>query len=114
VGVAGGAPLYVLATDPERNAVIVGPREALSTTGLSLDPVRIHGEVGRGPLEVRVRYRGRPLRGRASAAGSGLRVDLIDAADAVAPGQTAALYRDGRLVAAGTIASSQTAERELH
>jgi tRNA-specific 2-thiouridylase len=111
VGVAGSEPLYVLATDPARNAVTVGPREALATGGISLRPARVHGELGAEPLEVRVRYRGRPLRGRASAEGAGLRVDLIDPADGVAPGQTAALYRDGRLVAAGTIASPHTAER---
>jgi tRNA U34 2-thiouridine synthase MnmA/TrmU len=34
-------------------------------------------------------------------------VELDDPADGVAPGQTAALYRDGRLVAAGTIAAAE-------
>jgi tRNA-specific 2-thiouridylase len=111
VGVAGAEPLYVLATDPDRNAVTVGPREALATRGIGLRPAQVHGEVGDEPIEVRVRYRGRPLRGRASADGAGLRVDLIDPADGVAPGQTAALYRDGRLIAAGTIASPHTADR---
>lgn len=104
LGVAAPEPLYVLSTDPARNAVVVGPREALATRELALDGVRVHGELGDDALEVRVRYRGRPLRGRAVADGSRLRVELIDPADGVAPGQTAALYRDGRLVAAGTIA----------
>lgn len=103
IGVAGAAPLYVLATDPDRNAVVVGPREALATHGLELSPARVAGELGDGPLEVRVRHRGRALRGRAAASADGLRVMLDDPADGVAPGQTAALYRDGRLVAAGTI-----------
>ena len=103
IGVAGEAPLYVLATDAGRNAVVVGPREALATHGLALEAPRTAGEVGEGPLDVRVRYRGRPLRGRAVATAAGLRVDLDEPADGVAPGQTAALYRDDRLVAAGTI-----------
>jgi tRNA-uridine 2-sulfurtransferase len=103
IGVAGAEPLYVLATDAARNAVMVGPRELLATHEVALDPARVHGEVGDGPVEVRVRYRGRPLAGRASAAGEGLRVRLDEPADGVAPGQTAALYRDGRLLAAGTI-----------
>ena len=81
----------------------MGPREALATHGLALEAPRIAGEVGEGPLDVRVRYRGRPLRGRAVATAGGLRVDLDEPADGVAPGQTAALYRDDRLVAAGTI-----------
>jgi tRNA-specific 2-thiouridylase len=106
IGVAATEPLYVLATDPEANTVTVGPRASLAAHGLHLEPVRVHDELGGAPLEVRVRYRGRALRGRARAAGHGLRVDLLDVADGAAPGQTAALYRDGRLVAAGTIAVS--------
>lgn len=110
IGVAGAEPLYVLSTDAARNAVVVGPREGLAVHSVALDPARLHGEIGEGALEVRLRYRGRPLRGRVDAAGGRVRIDLADAADGVAPGQTAALYRDGRLVAAGTIAASQTAE----
>jgi tRNA-specific 2-thiouridylase len=116
IGVAAPEPLYVLATDARRNAVVVGPREALATDRIALAPARVAGDLGDGPLEVRVRYRGRPLRGRAAAAGDGVTVDLDDPADGVAPGQTAALYRDGRLVAAGTIAApgrSHPLETEL-
>ncbi len=107
IGVAAPEPLYVLATDARRNAVVVGPREALATRRLALAPARVLGDLGDGPVEVRVRYRGKPLRGWAGAAGDGLRVELDDPADGVAPGQTAALYRDGRLVAAGTIAAAE-------
>jgi tRNA-uridine 2-sulfurtransferase len=103
IGVAGAEPLYVLSTDAARNAVVVGPREMLATDEVTLADARLHGEAGGAPVEVRVRYRGRPLSGRAERAGEGLRVRLDDPADGVAPGQTAALYRDGRLVAAGTI-----------
>ena len=74
---------------------------------------RVHGRLGDGPLEVRLRYRGRPLRGRVVDGGSGVRIALDDPADGVAPGQTAALYRDGRLVAAGTIAHSPTTDDAL-
>ena len=103
IGIAGAEPLYVLSTDAARNAVVVGPREMLSTAAVTLDPVRVHGALDDGPLEVRVRYRGRALRGHAAEEGDGVRISLEDPADGVAPGQTAALYRDGRLVAAGTI-----------
>lgn len=107
LGVAGGTPLYVLATDRETNTVTVGPRERLEVDRLTLAPVRVHGELGAEPLEVRVRYRGRPLRGQAWPDGSGgLQVELLDPADGVATGQTAALYRNGSLVAAGTIAAA--------
>ncbi len=103
IGIAGAEPLYVLSTDAARNAVVVGPRELLATGEVALDDARLHGDAAGEGLEVRVRYRGRGLRGRAERAGDGLRVHLDEPADGVAPGQTAALYRDGRLVAAGTI-----------
>jgi tRNA-uridine 2-sulfurtransferase len=111
LGLAAEEPLYVLATDAGRNAVVVGPREALATHRLSLEPARVVGDLGEGPLDVRVRYRGRPLRGRAAATEAGLSVELDDPADGVAPGQTAALYRDGLLVAAGTIAAQERSKR---
>ena len=113
IGIAGAEPLYVLATDPVRNAVTVGPRESLATRELLLDPVRVHLPLDGAPLEVRVRYRGRALPGRARAEASGLRVSLDEPADGVAAGQTAALYRDHRLVAAGTIAPSRSRHSRL-
>lgn len=103
IGVAAPEPLYVLSTDARRNAVVVGPREMLGAPRIDLAGARVHGELGDAPLEVRVRHRGRPLRGRAGVRDDRLAIDLVDPADGIAPGQTAALYRDGRLVAAGTI-----------
>ena len=113
IGIAGAEPLYVLATDPVRNAVTVGPRESLAIRELVLDPVRVHRPLDGAPLEVRVRYRGRALPGRARAEAAGLRVSLDVPADGVAAGQTAALYQDHRLVAAGTIASNRRRHRRL-
>jgi tRNA-uridine 2-sulfurtransferase len=104
LGIAAGAPLYVLGTDPATNTVTVGPRARLAVDELVLDPALVHGALDGDPVEVRVRYRGRALRGCARGGNGALHVRLDDAADGVAPGQTAALYRDGRLVAAGTIA----------
>jgi tRNA-specific 2-thiouridylase len=104
IGVASAEPLYVIRTDATRNEVWVGPREMLTIDRLHLEPVIVRGELGEGPFEVRVRYRGRPLRGLiALHSGDAVDVDLLEPARGVAPGQTAALYRDGRLVAAGTI-----------
>jgi tRNA-specific 2-thiouridylase len=112
IGLASPAPLYVLATDAARNAVIVGPREDLAAHEIRIEDAALHADPGDAPLEVRVRYRGRPLRGTARADAGGLRVALAEPADGLAPGQTAALYRDGRLVAAGTIAPPSTPERQ--
>lgn len=113
LGVAAPEPLYVLATDAERNRVVVGAREDLATAALRLEPAVAHDAIDPSrPFEVRVRYRGRPLRGRSAAPAddAALLVELIDPADGVAPGQTAAVYQDGRLIAAGTITQSVSYE----
>jgi len=83
--------------------VTVGTRDELALHALELDDVITHETLQETALEVRVRYGGGALRGRARPSSSGLSVELVDPASGVAPGQTAALYRDGRLVAAGTI-----------
>ncbi len=103
VGVSADGPRYVLGTDAATNTVRVGPRELLATTELQLRPFTLNESVAGAHLEVRVRYRGKALRGQAHPVADGLRVTLLDPADGVAPGQTAALYRDGRLVGAGVI-----------
>ena len=103
LGVAAGEPVYVLATDAERNVVVVGSRDDLARTTIALEQVIAH-EVPDRALDVRIRHHGRPLRGHLRMTGDGTgEVVLEDAAEAVAPGQTAALYDEGRLVAAGTI-----------
>lgn len=106
VGVAAAEPLYVLRTDADANTVTVGPRRSLTTVTLHLQEIIVNEPLDDSPFEVRVRYRGRGLRGRAVAGADGLVVRLEDPADGVAVGQTAALYRDGRLVAAGIIGGS--------
>lgn len=103
IGVASDQPLYVVATDAVTNTVTVGTREELALHRLDLDDVVTHEALQDDAFEVRVRYGGGALRGRARPTSSGLSVELVDPASGVAPGQTAALYRDGRLVAAGTI-----------
>lgn len=110
IGLAAPEPLYVVGTDAARNRVVVGPREELATWGLTLHPAVGHDALDPlRPFEVRVRYRGAALRGRGvvPADDDTLLVDLDEPADGAAPGQTATIYQDGRLVAAGTIAGSR-------
>ena len=103
LGVASAEPLYVLATHAGRNEVVVGPRSALARQRIELEDVVVHHMPDRA-LDVRIRHHGRPLRGHLLITGDATgEVVLEDAAEAVAPGQTAALYDEGRLVAAGTI-----------
>lgn len=110
LGVASPDPLYVVATDAAANRVVVGDRAALEVPRLVLADAVCHGAIDpHESFEVRVRYRGRPFEGRAvvPTADDMLAVDLAEPAYGVAPGQTAAVYQRGRLVAAGTIAPSR-------
>ncbi len=103
IGVASAAPFYVIATDAATNTVTVGERARLGVRDLILSDVVSHEPLRERALEVRVRYRGEAFGATATPIPDGLRVRLDETATGVAPGQTAALYRDGRLIAAGTI-----------
>ncbi len=103
IGVAGLEPLFVVSTDASTNRVVVGPRAALGSRYIRIEDALIHG-TPTGTLDVRIRHHGQSIRGRIRMTGahSG-EVVLEGTAEAVAPGQTAALYDEGRIVAAGTI-----------
>ena len=106
LGIAAADPLYVIATDAARNRVVVGTRDQLSARVIAVEDVVAH-EIPDRALDVRIRHHGQPFRGRIVLTGDGRgEVVLEDAADAVAPGQTAALYDGDRLVAAGRIAGA--------
>jgi tRNA-specific 2-thiouridylase len=91
IGLGGGTPLYVIATDADQNTVTVGPRDALATRNVPLRDTVLH----RPRFDhVRLRYRQQPL------ACSRLRDDVLELdepAYGVAPGQIACLM-DGELV----------------
>lgn len=60
LGLATGEPLYVIGNDVGRNALIVGPAEALGRTEVCVRDVNwISGTAPRGPIqaEVKVRYK---------------------------------------------------------
>ncbi|MSO41858.1 MAG: tRNA 2-thiouridine(34) synthase MnmA [Solirubrobacterales bacterium] len=107
IGVSSPQPLYVLATDAERNVVTVGPREQLARTSVAVRDAVLH----RGAVEVdavRLRYHSAAL--PASVAGSpsagrhpSLELELDRPAYAVAPGQAAVLLSGDAVVGHATI-----------
>jgi tRNA-uridine 2-sulfurtransferase len=110
LGLSGGDPLYVIATDPSTNTVTVGPRERLLCEVVSVREVTLHRE-GACVDSVKVRYRGRRMPCRLEdgvAAGRHARVDvrLLAPAERTAPGQVACLYAGDEIVGHGIIASS--------
>lgn len=109
IGVSGGRPLFVLATDARANRVVVGPREDLARTRVRLRDAHLHRDPARAN-RVTLRYHSRPLACRIEPAPAGkhgeLELELAEPAYGVAPGQTACLMDGDVVVGRGTIAGS--------
>ena len=121
LGVASGAPLYVVRLDAGSRRVVVGPREALRTSRIGLRDINWLGD---GSIEqalerqvfVKVRSTRAPqpawLR---SGSGGGIEVELIGSEDGVSPGQACAFYDaaegQARVLGGGMIASTVAAAK---
>ncbi len=108
LGIGGGEPLYVLATDTSKSTVTVGPRAELLSDGVRVREVTLHRDGGCVD-GVKVRSRGRRLACRlAGEAGAGrhehVSVELKEPAERTAPGQFACLYAGDVIVGHGTVA----------
>ena len=103
LGVGGGDPLYVIATDAAANRVVAGSRDELATRR-----IRIRGARLNRPAErvdgVRLRYHAprRACRVEASGGDEAI-VSLAEPVDGVAPGQVACLLDGDLVVGHGTI-----------
>jgi tRNA-uridine 2-sulfurtransferase len=121
LGVATGAPLYVVRLEAAARRVVVGPREALRTSRIRLRDINWLGDgsledaVESGPeIFVKVRSTRPPqpawLR---SSAGGGIEVELVAGEDGVSPGQACAFYDaaegQARVLGGGFIASTVAA-----
>ncbi|MBC7092791.1 tRNA 2-thiouridine(34) synthase MnmA [Candidatus Bipolaricaulota bacterium] len=107
LGLSGPEPLYVVALDPERNAVIVGPEQALYADGLVATDLRwIAGEppADRFSAEVQIRYRASPVPAEVEVRGDEAWVRFAEPQRAITPGQAAVLYRKEVTLGGGTIA----------
>ncbi len=105
-GLGGGSPrpLYVLETSAAANRVVVGERDELATGRVRVRDARLHRAPERVD-RVKLRYRSQPVACRAVADGGdrGLILELADAVDGVAPGQTACLLDGDLVVGSATI-----------
>ncbi|MCL6447116.1 MAG: tRNA 2-thiouridine(34) synthase MnmA [Armatimonadetes bacterium] len=111
LGLAMGERIYVVAIDPRRNAVVVGPEEALLADELiSKDNNFIYLEKLTRPMEVRAR-----IRYKAPAApavitpleGSQVHVRFREPQRAITPGQAVVYYRDDYVVGGGIICKQE-------
>ncbi len=100
LGIASGAPLYVVRLDAERRRVIVGPRSALTTRRMVLRDVNwigtgtIEDALADGRIDVFVKVRStRPPRpGWLRPGTDGIEVELVGGEDGVSPGQACVFY----------------------
>jgi tRNA-specific 2-thiouridylase len=100
LGISAGAPLYVVRLDAERRRVVVGPREALRMSRITLRDVNWIGDGDIGAaladdrLEVFVKVRSTrpPMAAWLKAAGGGYEIELVEGEHGVSPGQACVFY----------------------
>ena len=110
LGVAIGEPAYVLDVDATANRVVVGPQVLLARRGLVADRASwVAGEPPTdGPFEaqVRIRYQGEDAPAVVEPTAGGFRVEFREPQRAVAPGQSAVVYRGDEVLGGGRIVES--------
>ncbi len=106
LGLANGAPLYVLDKDASSNVVTVGPLASLATDEVALRGVRLR-RPGERVDRVKLRYRSAPvaalLEPRSAGTHRAGRLVLEEAVHGVAPGQLACLMDGDVIVGWATI-----------
>jgi tRNA-specific 2-thiouridylase len=118
LGVALGHPVFVAAIDPVANAVVVGGHEEVATSGFVGEEVSFVGESPIDGCEVLVQHRahGDVAPARIYLDSGGFEIVFDRPVEAVAPGQSAALYSaedPDELLGGGIIASTTTAELDV-
>jgi tRNA-specific 2-thiouridylase len=100
LGVSTGSPLYVVRLDAERRRVVVGPREALRMSRITLRDVNWIGDGNldealaddRREVFVKVRSTRPPQAAWLKVADGGYEIELVDGEHGVSPGQACVLY----------------------
>jgi tRNA-specific 2-thiouridylase len=112
LGIAASAPLFVVRLDAENARVVVGPREALATSAVTLRDLNWLGDAPLSeaglPVFARVRSTRPPAPALVSLQGGAPVVALGGEEMGVAPGQACVLYdgdgAEARVLGGGTIA----------
>ena len=99
-------PWYVVALDPQRNAVVVGPEEAVFASEMLVEDVRLGAACLTDAFDATVmtRYRGPEKPATVTLTGSSAEVRFHEPQRAPAPGQAAVFYDCEVVLGGGTIA----------
>jgi len=107
LGIAADHPLFVVDIDPNRNALIVGPDEALLRSSLTAyEASYLSGESPQDgtTIDVKIRYRSPATQARfRELADDRFELEFLEPQRAITPGQLAVLYDGDRLLGGGTI-----------
>lgn len=107
LGLQSAEPLYVIATNPLNNSLIVGGKDELGTTELRATRVNwIRDEAPTEPFRasVKVRYKAKAMPALVVPLGSdGIRVTFDEPVRDITPGQGAVVYDDDRCLGGGII-----------
>ena len=108
LGVALGEPAYVVDVDAPANRITVGPASMLARRGLVADRASWVGGSpdARFEAEVQIRYRGDAALAVVEPTPEGFRVEFGEPQRAVAPGQSAVIYRGDEVFGGGRIVES--------
>jgi tRNA-specific 2-thiouridylase len=109
LGVATGEPLYVTGLDAARNALIVGPREALDRHALHATAVTfVSGHWPAAPFscQVQIRSHAEPVAAHETPEGPGrIHVVFVHPQRAVTPGQAVVMYDGDAVLGGGRISA---------
>jgi tRNA-specific 2-thiouridylase len=116
IGVAStDGPRYVTAIDPGSATVRIGRRADLEVEGCHVTSVRFVAgsppEGGEREVDVKVRYRARPVAAVLASHGADWRVDFAERQLGVAPGQAAVFYRGDEVLGGGRITMTHRAAK---
>ena len=123
LGIATGSPLYVVRLDAASRRVVVGPRDALRTSRITLRDVNWLGDgtidealARRREIFVKVRSTRPPRPAWLCGGSGGIEVELIAGEDGVSPGQACVFYDaaegQARVLGGGVIAATMAAMRD--
>ena len=123
LGIAAGSPLYVVRLDAAARRVVVGPRDALRTSRITLRDVNWLGDgtidealARRREVFVKVRSTRPPRPAWLCGGSGGIEVELIAGEDGVSPGQACVFYDtaegQARVLGGGVIAATMAAMRD--
>lgn len=110
LGVSTSRPLYVVALDPDRQAVIVGDRDQVPGEWLRAESVlwiRGHPPGESFQAEAMVRYNSAPVTCMVRTTEAGFEADFEKRIWAITPGQHVVLYRGNEVIGGGVIVEAR-------